>query len=149
MSIAAQDHVRSSPDPRQTALFRGLRPVCIAISDHALRVKPSSTPLDLQRSLSTLKSLLIVEDPTLLSPAIADYVFLPLSHILRRKDEWTDTILELTLGCVRLLLASAWSGRLGVGHRRRGDGGRGVPAASGRTPRPGSARRGQGLRHLR
>jgi TELO2-interacting protein 1 len=43
---------------------------------------------------------------------MADYVFFPLSHILRRKDEWPERVLELTLKCLRVLLETAWSNHL-------------------------------------
>jgi TELO2-interacting protein 1 len=112
MSLSSS--LSSPPAPQRAAVFQRLKPLCIAVSEHALRMKTASSPLDLQQSLSALQSaLLSVDDRNLLTPAIADYVFFPLSHILRRKDEWTDRVLELTLGCVRLLLESSWSGGLG------------------------------------
>lgn len=101
----------SSPSNAQrAALFQRLKPLCIAVSDYALRVKPTTTARDLQQALIALHSALqSINDKTLLTPATADYIFFPLSHILRRKDEWTERILELTLGCIRVLLESAWS----------------------------------------
>src|SRR5579862_5589201 len=100
-------------DPRVSALFQRLKPLCVTVSDHALRVKPTTTPQHLQNALSALYAALSsVDDPSLITPAIADYVFFPLSHILRRKDEWTERVLELTLSCVRVLLDTAWSNRL-------------------------------------
>src|SRR5277367_341594 len=105
----------SASNEQQTALFRRLKPFCIAVSDYALRIKPNTTSRDLQEALTSLHSALLrIDDRTLLTPAIADYVFFPLSHILRRKDEWTDRILELTLSCVRVLLESGWSSGLGT-----------------------------------
>ena len=105
----------SASNEQQTALFRRLKPFCIAVSDCALRIKPNTTSRDLQEALTSLHSaLLSIDDRTLLTPAIADYVFFPLSHILRRKDEWTDRVLELTLSCVRVLLESGWSSGLGI-----------------------------------
>lgn len=107
--------VTSGSSEQQTVLFRRLKPFCIAVSDYALRVKPNTTSTDLQEALTALYSaLLSVDDRTLLTPAIADYVFYPLSHILRRKDEWTERVLELTLSCVRVLLETGWSSRLGT-----------------------------------
>ena len=107
--------VSSPSNEERVALFRQLKPICIAVSDHALRIKPTTTAHDLQQALQTLQSaLLSMQDRTLLTPAMADYIFLPLSHILRRKDEWTESVLELTLACVRVLLESAWSVGLGT-----------------------------------
>jgi TELO2-interacting protein 1 len=105
----------SPPDSQRRALFQRLKPLCISVSDHALRIRPTTTAHDLQQSLVALyNALLAVDDRTLLTPAMADYVFFPLSHILKRKNEWTDRILELTLGCIRILLESAWSTGLAV-----------------------------------
>src|SRR5947207_2094013 len=106
----------SSPsNEERAALFRHLKPLCIAVSDHALRIKPTTTAQDLQQALHILQAgLMSIQDRTLLTPAMADYVFFPLSHILKRKDEWTEMVLELTLGCLRVLLESAWSVGLGA-----------------------------------
>ena len=105
----------SASNEQQAAIFRLLKPFCIVVSDYALRVKPNTTSGDLVGALTSLRStLLSVNDRTLITPAIADYVFFPLSHILRRKDEWTDRILELTLSCVRILLESGWSSQMGT-----------------------------------
>ena len=107
--------VSSALNEERAALFRRLKPLCIAVSDHALRIKPTTTAYDLQQALHTLQSaLLSIQDRTLLTPAMADYIFFPLSHILKRKDEWTERVLELTLGCLRVLLESAWSVGLGA-----------------------------------
>lgn len=100
-------------NPRASALFQQLKPLCVSVSDYALRVRPNTTPQDLQNALSTLNTALTsLDDPNLLTPAIADYVFFPLSHILRRKDEWTERVLELSLSCTRVLLETAWSNSL-------------------------------------
>ena len=105
----------SSSSEQQTALFRRLKPFCTAVSDYALRVTPSATSKDLQAALTSLYSVLLsIDDQRLLTPAIADYVFYPLSHILRRKDEWPERVIELTLSCVRALLETGWSSRLGT-----------------------------------
>lgn len=102
-------------NPAQSALFQRLKPLCVSVSDYALRVKPTTTAQDLQRALVALESaLLSIDDKTLLTPAMADYIFFPLSHVLRRKDSWTDRVLELTLSCVKILLESAWSAGLGA-----------------------------------
>lgn len=103
----------SALNVEQIALFQRLKPLCVVVSDNALRVRPNTTANDLQRSLSSLHlALLAINDRTLLTPAMADYIFFPLSHILRRKDDWTDRILELTLACLRILLERAWSTRV-------------------------------------
>jgi len=103
----------ASPNDASAALFRQLKPLCVAVSDRALRVRPTTNPNEMVIDLINLESALArVPDKTAVTPAIADYVFLPLSHILRRKDEWSDSVLEITLSCVATLLATAWSKKL-------------------------------------
>jgi hypothetical protein len=43
---------------------------------------------------------------------LADYVFFPLSQILRRKQTYTDSLSELTIKCLRVLLEYGW--RMGI-----------------------------------
>ena len=101
------------PDSERAALFRRLKPLCIAVSNYALRVKPNTTSQDLQHSLIALHSaLLSVDDKSLINPALADYIFFPLAQVLKRREEWTDRVLESALGCLRILLDSAWSNGL-------------------------------------
>src|SRR5271156_872055 len=101
--------------PQQTALFQRLKPLCIRVSDYSLRVKPNTTSRDLQSALSDLHSaLLVIDDRSLLTPAMGDYIFFPLSHILRRKNEWPDSVLENTLKCVNVLLQTSWSTNLAL-----------------------------------
>src|SRR2546423_12091980 len=104
MSLAAP------PNAQRASLFQRLKPLCISVSNNALRVKPNIGPHDLQDSLVELHSaLLSIDDKSLINPALADYIFFPLAQILKRKDEWTDRVLESVLGCIRILLESAWS----------------------------------------
>ena len=106
-------HVQRSP--QQTALFQKLKPLCIKVSDYALRIKPNTTSRDLQSALSDLhSSLLAIDNRSLLTPAMGDYIFFPLSHILRRKNEWSDSVLESTLKCVNVLLQTSWSSNLAL-----------------------------------
>lgn len=39
---------------------------------------------------------------------LADYVFFPLSQILKRKQKYTDQLSELTIKCLRILLEYGW-----------------------------------------
>jgi len=103
----------ASSNEASAALFRDLKPLCIAVSDRALRVRPTTNPNEFVLDLMELESALArVPDKRAITPAIADYVFFPLSHVLRRKDEWPDSVLEVTLSCVDTLLATAWSTNL-------------------------------------
>jgi hypothetical protein len=45
---------------------------------------------------------------------LADYVFFPLSQILRRKQKYTDNLSELTIKCLRILLEYGWRMRISL-----------------------------------
>jgi TELO2-interacting protein 1 len=103
----------ASSNLRGSALFQRLKPLCVTLSDHALRVNANTSPQALQNALQAVHSeLTSLPDPTLLTPALADYIFFPLSHILRRKELWSDRVLDLTLQCVNILLSTGWSTNL-------------------------------------
>ncbi|QSZ29173.1 hypothetical protein DSL72_003684 [Monilinia vaccinii-corymbosi] len=45
---------------------------------------------------------------------LADYVFFPLSQILRSKQKYTDKLSELTVRCLRLLLEQGWRSYIAI-----------------------------------
>lgn len=45
---------------------------------------------------------------------MADYVFFPLSQILRRKQKYTDRLSELTIRCVKILLEYGWTRTISI-----------------------------------
>ena len=45
---------------------------------------------------------------------LADYVFFPLSQILRRKQKYTDSLSELTIKCLKILLEYGWRMRISL-----------------------------------
>ncbi len=45
---------------------------------------------------------------------LADYVFFPLSQILRRKQKYTDGLSELTIKCLRILLEYGWRNKIAL-----------------------------------
>ncbi|KUJ19114.1 uncharacterized protein LY89DRAFT_642001 [Mollisia scopiformis] len=93
-------------------LFQELKPRCVELSQLALRDDGSTSN---QKALikSVTELLLVLEakcqrnDGTF-DEKLADYVFFPLSQILRRKQKYTDRLSELTIRCVRILLEYGW-----------------------------------------
>lgn len=61
----------------------------------------------LRRLLAVLEEHTKREDGAL-DEKLADYVFFPLSQILKRNQKYTDQLSELTIKCLRLLLEYGW-----------------------------------------
>ncbi|KAH8672001.1 armadillo-type protein [Tricladium varicosporioides] len=93
-------------------LFQSLKPRCVELSQLALRDDASA---DSTKALvdSTSQLLMVLEDKCQLGDGtfdekLADYVFFPLSQILKKRQKYTDRLAELTLSCLRILLENGW-----------------------------------------
>ncbi|KAE8442116.1 hypothetical protein EG329_003822 [Mollisiaceae sp. DMI_Dod_QoI] len=101
-------------EPRSTRndLFQELKPKCVELSQLALRDDGSSSNNKaLVQSVGQLLSVLEAKCQRAdgaFDEKLADYVFFPLSQILRRKQKYTDRLSELTIRCVRILLEYGW-----------------------------------------
>ncbi|KAH8591733.1 armadillo-type protein [Bisporella sp. PMI_857] len=94
-------------------LFQELKPVCVELSQLALRNDGGATS---SKSLvqSTQKLLKLLEQKCQRTDGgfddkLADYVFFPLSQILQRKKEYTDSLSEVTVKCLHILLEYGWA----------------------------------------
>ena len=89
-----------------------LKPLCIELSQLALRDDgTSSSSKALIKSSTQLLNILqqkCQRTDGVFDEKLADYVFFPLSQILRRKQKYTDKLTELTIKCLRLLLEYGW-----------------------------------------
>ncbi|BFZ60425.1 hypothetical protein YB2330_001461 [Saitoella coloradoensis] len=95
-------------DEQRSQAFQKLKPICINLSQLALSPKPSSVAV--VPALQSLRdSLRSIEEPEeTLNHAIGDYVFFPLSHLLRNQATLSDSCLELLLQCMNLLIKYCW-----------------------------------------
>ena len=91
-----------------------LKPICVDLSQSALRY--SSHKTDPDRISTILKQLLktLENEPGAsanngnLDSKIAEYVFFPLSHILRQIESLPLRTVELTLQCIQIILRTGW-----------------------------------------
>ncbi|CZR61589.1 uncharacterized protein PAC_11486 [Phialocephala subalpina] len=94
-------------------LFQGLKPRCVELSQLVLRDDGgSSSHKVIVQSVTQLLSVLEVKcrrTDGIFDDKLAEYVFFPLSQILRRKQKYTDRLSELTIKCVRILLEYGWT----------------------------------------
>jgi hypothetical protein len=95
-----------------------LKPRCVELSQLALRDDGTSSSLKaLIKSTTQLLNILqqkCQQTDGVFDERLADYVFFPLSQILRRKQKYTDSLSELTIKCLRLLLEYGWRNRIAL-----------------------------------
>ncbi|KAI9823533.1 MAG: hypothetical protein M1819_001334 [Sarea resinae] len=95
--------------------FQKLKPRCVSLSQVALEFRVGkATSKDvicsLEELLDTLKD--ITREKNALDEKLADYVFFPLSHILRESQKLPSRVLELALQCLKTLLETGWRQRV-------------------------------------
>ena len=93
-------------------IYEQLKPRCVELSQLALKDDGSSSSTKaLTKSTNLLLSILqqkCQRDDGAFDEKLADYVFFPLSQILRRKQKYTDNLSELAIKCLRILLQYGW-----------------------------------------
>ncbi|KAG8166160.1 hypothetical protein KVR01_004712 [Diaporthe batatas] len=99
--------------------FAKLKPVCVEISKLALQGSKGQDKTvaakRLQELLNQLNGILedqIQYDATLLDDKIAEYVFFPLSHLLRQRDALPIRVIETIIKSLRLLIQHGWKSRI-------------------------------------
>ncbi|KAF9637547.1 Armadillo-like helical [Lasiodiplodia theobromae] len=92
-----------------------LKPHCIALSQAVLHVAArNGNPRDVVDALRNLYAVLqeAASNPLALDDKLAEYVFFPLSHVLREKQKFPVVALELTLQCLAVLLRTGWRAKV-------------------------------------
>ncbi|KAM3416150.1 hypothetical protein BST61_g7758 [Cercospora zeina] len=96
-------------------VFQRLKPPCVALSQIALTLNAGRGDIDqliakLEDVHKTLAS--VASRPTSLDPKLADYVFFPLSQVLKASQRVPIRALELALQCVAIILEHGWRSQL-------------------------------------
>lgn len=93
-----------------------LKPVCVEISKIALQGQQNpDAARRVQELLTQLNGILehqIQYDAGALDDKIADYVFFPLSHLLRKHDAYPIRLIETVIRSLRLLIQHGWKARI-------------------------------------
>ena len=92
-------------------VFQHLKPSCVSLSQNALALNgPRASPGKVSEDLEQLKRTLtrITSTPNSLDPKLADYVFFPVSQILKLSQRVPLRCLELSLECIAILLEHGW-----------------------------------------
>ncbi|KAK8048393.1 HEAT repeat protein [Apiospora phragmitis] len=108
--------LRSRPPFIETEFFQELKPRCIKINNLAVRSadKRGSAKelLDVTQDLSSVLDQQVAKDPTVLDEKIAEYVFFPLSNILRHQQDYPVRLTETTIKCLRILVQYGWKSKI-------------------------------------
>lgn len=93
-----------------------MKPICVPLSQLAIR--PSDKSANAKEILRLLESLTKVweaqasKDATVLDDKLADYVFFPVSHLLRSQDQYPMRVIEATVKLLRVLIQRGWKGNI-------------------------------------
>lgn len=95
----------------KTELFQKLKPTCVALSQAAASLDKQTGALQsVTDHLENLKQILAIATlkPCALDAKLAEYVFFPISHVLRASQRASVRCLELSLQCVAILIEQGW-----------------------------------------
>ncbi|KAK7516809.1 HEAT repeat protein-like protein [Phyllosticta citriasiana] len=92
-------------------IFHLLKPHCVQLSQAVLEIAANNG--DPKQVVSRLSNLLVAlreaaSTPDTLDAKLTDYVFFPLSYVLRERQKLPGVAVELTLDCITVLLESGW-----------------------------------------
>ncbi|KAK4190048.1 armadillo-type protein [Podospora australis] len=101
----------TSSGPR-TAFFQQLKQACVPLSQLAIRSQDKTA--DSREALKLIELLITLWqdqaniDGSILDDKLADYVFFPLSYILRSRDQWSMRVVEAIVRLLRELIQHGW-----------------------------------------
>ncbi|GAP89241.1 putative HEAT repeat protein [Rosellinia necatrix] len=106
----------SNSSAARNQFFKELKPRCVSINDLAVRPSDKKTSardlLAVTEDLSALLDHQVAHDASVLDDKLADYVFFPLSNILRNQQEYPIRLTEVTIKCFRTLVDYGWKSKL-------------------------------------
>ncbi|KAI0024975.1 HEAT repeat protein [Xylariomycetidae sp. FL0641] len=110
----AQNHPPSSA--ARNEFFKQLKPQCVSINHLAVRsADKKAAAKDLIKVTEDLSAILerqLAQDASVLDEKLADYIFFPLSNILRNQQHYPIRLTEITIRCLRLLLQHGWKSKV-------------------------------------
>ncbi|KAK1750763.1 armadillo-type protein [Echria macrotheca] len=103
----------AEPSARRTQFFQELKALCVPLSQLVLRAQ-DTTPQDaadalrLVQSLTTAWTAQVSRDPSILDEKLASYVFFPISHLLRKQDQYPVRVIEAVIRLIGALAQHGW-----------------------------------------
>ncbi|KAK3357362.1 armadillo-type protein [Lasiosphaeria hispida] len=104
------------PSPQRTEFFKRLKAVCVPLIQLVLRPEDKSS--DAKEILRLLEALLglwtaqVSQDASILDEKLANYVFFPLSHLLRKQDQYPMRVIETVISLLGTLIQHGWKSRV-------------------------------------
>ncbi|KAK4123461.1 ARM repeat-containing protein [Parathielavia appendiculata] len=104
-----------SPLAQRTNFFQQLKRVCVPLSQLALR--PKDKAVDSKEVLRLLEALIdlwaaqAAKDVAILDEKLADYVFFPLSYLLRDRGHYSMRVIEAIIRLLRELIQHGWKAK--------------------------------------
>ncbi|KAF1987938.1 hypothetical protein K402DRAFT_352649, partial [Aulographum hederae CBS 113979] len=97
----------------RVVLFQQLKPICVSLSqavlDHASGQGNSRAVIErLEKLLQLLQNVVDRGEAGNIDSKLAEYIFFPLSNVLKHLEKVPSRALELCFQCVSILLSSAW-----------------------------------------
>lgn len=92
-------------------VFQELKPPCVALSQAALTFStPRGNKQDVEDTLNTVLHALktVTRTTSSFDSKLADYVFFPLSQVLKASQRLSVRALELSLQCIAVLIREGW-----------------------------------------
>ncbi|KAI7678969.1 ARM repeat-containing protein [Hortaea werneckii] len=88
--------------------FHYLKPICVSLSQDVLTLNgPRGDVAKITRSVQELKTVVAKEAPNL-DPKLGDYIFFPLSQLLKLSQKVPLRCLEFCLECIAIVIEHAW-----------------------------------------
>ncbi|KAK4106456.1 hypothetical protein N658DRAFT_563296 [Parathielavia hyrcaniae] len=104
-----------SPLAQRTDFFQQLKRICVPLSQLALR--PKDKAVDSKEVLRLLEALIdrwaaqASKDEAILDEKLADYVFFPLSYLLRDRGRYPMRVIEAIIRLLRELMQHGWKAK--------------------------------------
>ncbi|GAB1738303.1 hypothetical protein NU219Hw_g2845t1 [Hortaea werneckii] len=88
--------------------FQHLKPICVSLSQDVLALNgPRGDVSKIAQSVQELKTVVAKEAPNL-DPKLGNYIFFPLSQLLKLSQKVSLRCLELSLECIAIVIEHAW-----------------------------------------
>ncbi|KAK4231519.1 armadillo-type protein [Podospora fimiseda] len=105
----------TAPSGPRTEFFQQLKRICVPLSQIAIRSQDkaadSKEVSQLLESLIQLWTTQATKDGSILDDKLADYVFFPLSHLLRNRDQYPMIVIESIIRLFRELVQHGWKAK--------------------------------------
>ncbi|KAL1882777.1 hypothetical protein VTK73DRAFT_902 [Phialemonium thermophilum] len=96
--------------------FKQLKSICVPLSRLALRSSDGTADAkevqQLIERLTTVWECQASRDPSVLDEKLADYVFFPVSHVLRNQDKYPMLLIEASIKLLHVLIRHGWKGKI-------------------------------------